>query len=122
MNSHKNDDFNERLTAARQAKSASLKRFQSRPGPDDPTVLRRQALQAAVSRARDARLDERKAARKVEAARQTAEQAAQAAAQEAEAARQTAAAAEQARRADAVKIEQKAARDARYAARNARRR
>ena len=77
MKAHKNDNFDERLTAAADAKTAALKRFLARPGPDDPVVLERQAALKAVSDARDARNAERMAVRAAEAARQAAEQKAQ---------------------------------------------
>jgi hypothetical protein len=68
-NAYKNDDFNNRLSSAAQAKSALLERFRARPGPDDPTVIARRKAQAEVEEAREARMAERKAAREVEALR-----------------------------------------------------
>ena len=115
MNAHKNDNFSERLTTAADARSATLARFRARPKPDSAAVLERQAVQQAISVARDARIAERKAAREAEAARQAAEQTARAAEESARAAEASASLAAQA-------VEQKAARDARYAARKGRRR
>ena len=75
-NAYKNDDFNNRLTSAAQAKNALLERFRARPGPDDPAVIARREAQAAVEAAREVRVAERKAAREAEAIRLAAEQAA----------------------------------------------
>src|SRR5918997_4457962 len=133
MNAFKNDNFNDRLATAANARKATLERFRARPGPDDPAVLERQAAQKAVAAAREARAAERKAAREAEAARQAAESAARVAEQERQAAEQAARQAEAAERAAApdadkkapalaLAAEQKTARDARYAARKARRR
>jgi hypothetical protein len=122
MSSHKNDDFNERLTAAAKARTAMLERFRARPGPDDPAYQERQAELAAIAAARDARAAERKAAREAEAARVLAEKARLAAEQKALAAEQAARDREAQNRAAALIAEQKLARDARYAARKARRR
>ncbi len=55
MNAYKNDDFNDRLAAAANARKTTLERFRARPGPDDPAVLERQAAQTAVTVAREAR-------------------------------------------------------------------
>jgi hypothetical protein len=122
MNTYKNDSFGSRLATAANARNAALERFRARPGPDDVAVLERQAARKAVSVARDARIGERKAAREAEAVRLAAEQAACEAALKAAAAEQAARAIEASERAAALAIAQKAARDARYAARNARRR
>jgi len=91
---YKNDDFNNRLTSAANAKNALLERFRARPGPDDPAVIARRAAQAEIEAAREVRMAERKAAREAADAARAAERAAEA----------------------------KAARDARYAARRARKR
>jgi hypothetical protein len=110
----KNADFSNRLDAAAAAKKAMLERFHARPGPDDPAVKEQQAARKAISDAREIRLAERKAAREAEAKRQAAEQAAR----EAE---ERKLAAEAAAQAVALEAQRKAARDARYAARKARR-
>jgi hypothetical protein len=122
MNPQKNDTFNDRLTTAAKAKEAMLERFRARPGPNDPTLLKEQAARKAVSDARDARNAARRAEREAEAARMAVEKAAQVEAQKLLAAQQAAEAEAAARRAAALPAEQKAARDARYAARQARRR
>jgi hypothetical protein len=57
MNAYKNDDFNDRLATAANARKTTLEKFRARPGPDDPAVLERQA-------ARDARYAARKARRR----------------------------------------------------------
>jgi hypothetical protein len=143
------DSFEDRRSTAEKARQAALERFRRLPRPDDPAVQARLQEQKAVAEAREARRAEREAERArlaaeaaAEAARLKAEEearqaalAAEAAAQRAreeEAAREAAreAMAEQERkalsdmdakqRALAVLAEQKALRDARYAARKAR--
>lgn len=117
MSEMKQKDFGDRLDAARDAKQAMAAKFRQRPGPDDPAVAERRAARAAVSAARDARIAEREAQRVAEGARVTAEREALVAEQ-----------AEQEKRAASEKVEndvkleaeRKAARDARYAARKAR--
>ena len=121
MRAYKGDGHTDRLKAASEAKRNLLERFRAQPGPDDPAVQQRQAERKAIAEAREARIAERKAAREAEAARKAEEEAARKAE---EAAREAAAAAEkiaEAARARALLAEQKAARDARYAARKARR-
>jgi hypothetical protein len=118
---YKNTDVNDRLNAAVAAKQAALDRFRARPGPDDPAVREQQAARKAISDAREVRIAERQAAREAEAARQAAEQAAKAAEQAAREAEERRLTAETAARAVALEAERKAARDARYAARKARR-
>jgi Family of unknown function (DUF6481) len=122
MQTRKNDTFEDRRATAANARNAMLARFRARPGPDDPAVIERQAAQAAIAAAREIRIAERKVAREAEMARQLAEQAALAAEQKAKAAEQAARDVEAAKRAAALVVEQKEARDARYAARKARRR
>jgi hypothetical protein len=110
---HTRTNFDDRLSAAAAAKQALLERFRARPSADDPAVIAQQAALKAIADARDARAAERKAAKDAEAARVAAEQAAKRAADQA-------AAIEAKARAAAVEIERKAARDAKYAARKAR--
>ena len=94
-----------------------MAKFRQRPGPDDPAVSERRLARAAVSAAREGRLADRETKR-------LAEEAELATVREAHAADQAA----QERRAvdekeanDArLEAERKAARDARYAARKAR--
>jgi hypothetical protein len=122
MPSHKSDSFNDRLTTASKAKEAMLERFRARPGPDDPELLKQQAERKAISEARDARNAARKILRDEEAARLAAEKAAEAEKQKALLMQQAAEAKAAAQHAAELPALQKAARDARYAARQARRR
>jgi len=121
-NTYKNDSFSNRLTSAAAAKSALLERFRARPGPDDPAVIARRQAQAEIDAAREVRVAERKKAREAEAIRLAAEQAALAEAEKAKDVELQARKAEEAARAAERAAEAKAARDARYAARRARRR
>lgn len=122
MSAHKNDNFNDRLTTAAKAKSAALAKFRTRPGPDDAVVRERQAALTAIATAREARMAERQRAREAEAARQAEELALQQAAERALKVEEAKRAAEEVARVAALAVEQKAARDARYAARQGRRR
>jgi hypothetical protein len=110
---HARTNFDDRISAAAAAKQALLERFRSRPSPDDPAEIARQEALKAISDARDARAAERRALKEAEAARIAAEEAAR---------RQQAqiAAAEAKAKAAREEAERKAARDARYAARKAR--
>ena len=110
---HARTNFDDRLSAAAAAKQALLERFRARPSPDDPAEIARQAALKAISDARDVRIAERKAAKEAEAARLAAEEAARRV-------QAQVAAAEAKVRAAAAEAERKAARDARYAARKAR--
>jgi hypothetical protein len=110
---HARTNFDDRLSAAAAAKQALLERFRARPSPDDPAEIARQAALKAISDARDVRTAERKAAKEAEAARVAAEAAAQRE-------RERLAAVEAKAHAAAAEAERKAARDARYAARKAR--
>ncbi len=132
MSSFKHDNFNDRLSTQAAARKAQIEKFKARPAPDDPAVLAKRAELVAIAEARKARIEERRLAREAEAARlakEAAELAAQRAAEdvarqreEAEmAARRLAADADSKARAQALAAEQKAARDARYAARQSRR-
>jgi hypothetical protein len=111
---HARTNFDDRLSAAAAAKQALLERFRARPSADDPGEIARQEALKAISDARAARAAERKAAKEAEAARLAAEQAAKRA-------QDQIAAAEAKARIAAQEAERKAARDARYAARKARR-
>ena len=121
MSGFKDRGFRERLSTASNAKRATTTNFLQRPGLDDPAVIRRKAGRVAVSDARDARRAERDARRLADEVRITAEREAHArAAAEKKAAEEERTAAESAQSDAARMIEQKAARDARYAARKAR--
>jgi hypothetical protein len=112
--------FDDRLSAAANAKKAELEKFRARSGTNDPAFAERQAARHAVSLARDARTAERAASRLAGLAREAAEQSARDAAVEAEQAARAAEVARQAADDVALEAERKAARDARYAARKAR--
>ena len=77
MSIFKEQGFGERLNTAANARKAMLDRFRARPTANDPAVLERQAARQAISRAREARIAERRATREAEATRQAAERAAQ---------------------------------------------
>ncbi len=117
----KGNKFGERQTASAEAKRAILAKFQSRPAADDPEVQARAAERKAIAEAREARMAERRLEREAEAARQAAEREAALAAEALRRKEEEAAAADALRREALLKLEQKAARDARYAARKARR-
>jgi hypothetical protein len=110
---HARTNFDDRISAAAAAKQALLERFRAKPAAGDPAWVERQAALQAIADARDARAAERKAAKDAEAARVAAEQAARRA-------QEQTAAAEAKVRAAALETERKAARDAKYAARKAR--
>jgi Family of unknown function (DUF6481) len=121
---YKENTVSDRLKNSADAKKALLEKFRAQPGADDPIVLARTAERRAIADAREKRIAEREAAREAEARRLAAEQAAR----EAEARRlaEEQAKLDEERKAveAAAKVEleaqQKAARDARYAARKAR--
>jgi hypothetical protein len=113
----KHQDFGERLNAAKNAKQAMAAKFRQRPGPDDPVVAERRAARESVSAARDARMAEREAKRVADDARMAAEREARAVEQVEQEERM---AAEKAADGARLEAERKAARDARYAARKAR--
>ena len=89
----------------------------SRPGADDPAVIAQKAERAAIVAAREARGAARDEAKRAAAERERIETEARLAREQKEAAEK---AAQDAVRAAALAVEQKAARDARYAARKAR--
>jgi hypothetical protein len=116
----KGNDFNERAKAAAAARKAALEKFRAAPAPDSPEVLARLAERRAIAEAREIRAAERAAKKAEEAAIEAAKKAAEMAAkaeQENEAKKR---AAEQVARDLALAAERKAARDAKYAARKAR--
>jgi hypothetical protein len=109
MRSYKEPTFQERSALAQQAREKALKKLAARPQMDEAEVARRKAAQDA----RDAAAAEKRALRKAEIEQAKAEQ--QAAADAA-----TQAAAEIAARPVLTEAELKAGRDAKYAARKAR--
>jgi hypothetical protein len=118
MGAFKEDRFSDRLKSAGEARKAMLARFQERPAADDPALAARRAEREAISTARAVRLAEREAVRHAEVARVETERVRL---REQAAADQARDAAEAQARAAKLQADQKAARDARYAARKARR-
>ena len=130
MAAFKGDNFNDRQSAAMNARKALLEKFKAKPGPGDPEFDARQAERKALAAARDARQKaaREKAAREAEAARVAklkAEAEARIRAAEEERLRKE----EEERRyqeelvaRETLEAEKKAERDARYAARKARKR
>jgi hypothetical protein len=120
----KDTDISARREAAEKAKQKMLERFRAKQ--DDPAAAERKAERLAIAQAREQRQREREERKKAEAERLAAEQkaredeAARLAAEEAE--REAIRKREEGDRAIALLQEQKAARDARYAARKARKR
>jgi len=117
MGGYKQQGFGERLQSAASAKKAMLDRFKARPAVDDPAATERRAERQAVSEARAARQAERQAAEQARAESEAADREAKAIADTARAEQDEA---ERTEREANLAIEQKAARDARYAARKAR--
>lgn len=107
----------DRLGKAAEARKAMLDRFKDRPAADDPAVIARNAERAALAAAREARLAEREAERSAIAEREETARVERAARDAAESAQAQVA---QAEAVENLAAEQKAARDARYAARKAR--
>src|SRR5438876_8980524 len=117
MDNPKKTSFDDRLSAAANAKKAELEKFRARSGANDPAFAERQAARQAVSLARDARTA---ATRRAGVARKADEKAARDAAAAAEEGARAAEVARQTADDVALQVERKAARDARYAARKAR--
>ncbi len=113
--------YSERASASAEAKKALLEKFKAKPPPDDPEVLARAAERKAIAEAREQRAAERRVLKEAEEARMAAERAAADLEAQARAAEDAARAAEKLLRDEQLKAERKAARDARYAARKARR-
>jgi uncharacterized membrane protein YgaE (UPF0421/DUF939 family) len=121
MSGYKGANFNDRRDAAASARKTMLEKFRAQPAPDDPAMVAQREERLKIAAARDARAAERKLLRDAELARKAAEEVARKAEAEARKAEEAA----EALRAKAAALElaaqQKAARDARYAARKARR-
>jgi hypothetical protein len=113
--------YSERADASAKAKQALLEKFKAKPPPDDPEVLARAAERKAIAEARDLRAGERRVAKEADDARKAAERAAADLEAQARVAEEAARAADKLVRDEQLKAERKAARDARYAARKARR-
>jgi len=127
----KEQDFSDRQKAANEAKQAMLERFKSKPAEDDPTVQARKAERQAIVEARAKREEEKARLKQEREEREVAERASREAAEaealraaEEEAQRDAVAKAEaekdQIARLLADEVDRKAKRDARYAARKAR--
>jgi hypothetical protein len=120
----KEKSFGDRLSEAAKAKQAQLDRARAKAPANDPEFAARQEARRQAALAREARQEERRAAKLAalerEAAERKAAEAALAAKLEAEAVAREAEKAEQAIRDRQREVEQKLARDARYAARKAR--
>jgi len=76
MDNSKKTNFDDRLSAAANAKKAQLEKFRARSGATDPAFAERQAARRAVSVARDTRTAERNASRLAGVAREAADKAA----------------------------------------------
>lgn len=113
MSGFKEKGFGDRQGAALAAKQDQLRKFHENSVVDDATFAEQQAARLAVRVAREQRAAERQANREATAANAAAEKLAA----EAQAAQEAAA---RAANDQNLLIEQKAARDARYAARKAR--
>jgi hypothetical protein len=121
LNGYKNNTFNDRASASAKAKTALLEKFRAKPAPDDPEVLARQAERQAIIEAREARAAERKLAKEAEAAEAARLEALKVEEQKRLEAEAALAKQEAAKRAAEAALAAKAARDAKYAARKARR-
>lgn len=123
MASFQHPDFDERLSAAAQARKAVLEKFRAKVASKDPELARKQAERLAVAQARETRIAERQAAKEAREAAERAERDAREATErqareEKESRERTEAAAWKA----VLEEEKKKERDARYAARKARKR
>ncbi len=118
MTAFKGSTFKDRAETAAQAKKALLEAFKNRIPVDDPALQARQAARREVMEARDQRAAERQRLKTEEEARSKAEQEARAKAEAEDTERR---ATDAAARDEQIRNERKAARDARYAARKARR-
>jgi hypothetical protein len=122
----KEKNFSDRLNEAAKARQAQLERARAKSPVNDPKFAERQAARRQLSLEREERIAKRKAEKLAEEARASAQRAAEeaarivaekTAAEERERLRR-----EEGDRLVALAAEQKAQRDARYAARKARRR
>jgi hypothetical protein len=120
MDIFKNASFGERRNAAEAAKKAKLEKFRALTAHINENAAERLSARQAIIAARDVRAAEREAARLATEARAVEDQAAREMALKVEQADRDAKAAEQAEQDAAAAAERKAARDARYAARKAR--
>jgi len=117
----KGDKFADRAAAAAAAKRALVDSFKAKPAPDDPAVLARQAERKAIADARELRAIERKKQKEIDDLRRQAEDVAKIEAERLRAEEEATRVTEAAARDEAIKAQRKAERDAKYAARKARR-
>ena len=116
----KNVGFEDRKNAAEAAKKSKLEKFRALTVQIDQGATDRLAVRSNIIAARKVRDIERETARQAKAALEAADQFAREVINKAEHAAREVEAVEQAKRDLALAAEQKAARDARYAARKAR--
>ncbi len=126
MRGPKEKSFNDRLADQAKARAAQLERARAKSPANDPQFAARQAERKRVADERDARIAAREAEKAAERRREVERKAAEDAARQ-EAERLAAEEREKAKREEADKLvkllaDQKAARDARYAARKAKKR
>jgi Family of unknown function (DUF6481) len=117
MRRYKDDELADRLKKAASARSAILEKFRSKPSADEPAEIERRAARQKMSEARDLRAAERRTARLAE---ETREAAARADRKALEGAQRIAREQQDAIGEELHRAGQKAKRDARYAARKAR--
>jgi hypothetical protein len=122
MPGFKDNNFVERRDAALKAKQDLLEKFKSRPAPDDPRLLKLAEERRLVAEARAVRNAERERLRQEQLVRQAADDQRRKQEEEARLVAEKAAALAALAAEQELKLQQKAARDARYAARKARRR
>jgi hypothetical protein len=122
MAGFKDNNFGERRDAAVKAKQDLLEKFKSRPAPDDPRLLKLAEERRVVAEARAVRAAERERLRQADLVRQAAEAVRRKQEEEERVAAEQAAAVAALEAEAELKQQQKEARDARYAARKARRR
>ncbi|MEJ0095261.1 MAG: DUF6481 family protein [Methylocella sp.] len=120
MSAFKDASFGDRLGHAARAKKAELEKFRAKTEVDEKVLAEREAARREIIAARALRAEERQVAQEAKEAREAAEKAERDAILKAEQEARDLAAAAEAERAAAVEIERKKARDARYAARKAR--
>jgi Family of unknown function (DUF6481) len=117
MKNIKEQNLDERLKRANEARRAILEKFKARPSDDDPEVIKRKQERAAVAAAREAREAEKRRIKEAEAAERAEREAAE---KVARIEREKREAIERVIRESSEAAERKAERDRRYAARKAR--
>lgn len=122
MAGFKDNNFIERRDAALKAKQDLLAKFKARPPADDPRLIKLAEERRVIAEARAIREAEREKRRQEELLRMAEEERLRKLEEEARIAAEKAAALAAIKAEQELKEQQKAARDARYAARKARRR